>query len=114
MKHETDEERHDLVYRQEGHVTGVGPARVRRQRLPEPAGRPDPVRLSRLEIVKRIARRLLGTTVKVTPEQADARALEHISEAAVRLQRNAERANPPRTRGGLHRMLKRDSKIHGQ
>ncbi len=94
----------DLFLREEGKVVGVISRRRRQRHVPEEKlAKPDPVPVTSKDAAKRIARRVVDTTVKVSEEEADALALELISQAKAKMDRLA----PKPRRSGLLWFLKK-------
>lgn len=83
----------------------MGPAREKRRQLPPPPSISDPVRLSPREIIKRIARRIVESSVTTSEDGALIQAQELISDAAVTLEKRHGRK--PKTMGKLAPFIKR-------
>ena len=79
------------------HQVGVFSRRKTKRELPTPSSQPDVVPLTRDQKVRRTARRVVESTVKVTEDEANAQALEHISNAAVRLDRKSRIVRKPKS-----------------
>ncbi len=100
-----EEEQPDLILRCERQVVGIMSRRPTRPRHDGPPPAPEPKKRSPREVIIAIANHIIQSSVKVTPEEADVQALEHISDAATRLERHARMVQKPANRGGLFKFL---------
>jgi len=79
------------------HKVGIMSRRPQQRVRHTPPPKPDVIPLTNDQKVRRVARRVVDTTVKTTEDEANAKALELISNAAVRLERNSRIVRKPKS-----------------
>lgn len=89
--------------------------RPRKRQYPEPAPAPEPHRHTRDEATRKIARTIVESSVKVTEEEALAKAAEYASEAGYRMSKGAvyPRKKPRISLGALLEAIQNRNKNSG-
>lgn len=96
MVNTSEEESDDLILRADRQEIGRMSRRPRKRQYPEPAPTPEPHRHTREEATSKIARTIVESSVKVTEEEALAKAAEYASEAGYRMSKGAVSPRKPR------------------
>lgn len=79
------------------HKVGIMSRKPQQRVRHTPPPKPDVIPLTNDQKVRKVARRVVETSVKVTEDEANAQALELISNAAVRHERNSRIVRKPKS-----------------